>query len=95
MAILELLTIHHSGYSIKHLSPKDAAQLQTLFAHCQGFFVMTNGSPAEATAAAEEFTDVPDGKPSEDVRALGLVDDLHRLVGTIIGVQGRKLGGWD
>ena len=49
---------------------------------------MTNGAPAEATAAAKEFADVPDGKTPEDVYALGLVDDHDRLVGTIVGVQG-------
>lgn len=88
MAALQFSPIKHPSYGLKLLSPQDAAQLQTLFAQCEDFFVMTNGAPAKATAAVEEFTDVPDGKTPEDVRALGLVDKRDCLVGTIIGVQG-------
>lgn len=88
MATLQLLTISHPGYSINPLFPKDAAQLQSLFAQCADFFVMTNGTPAGETAAAEEFTDVPDSKTPGDVHALGLVDSCDRLVGAIISVQG-------
>ncbi|MEM6838089.1 MAG: GNAT family N-acetyltransferase [Cyanobacteria bacterium P01_C01_bin.120] len=88
MAALHLSPIKHSSYGIKLLSPQDAAQLQILFAQCGDFFVMTNGVPAKATAAVEEFTAVPNGKTPEDIRALGLVDNCDRLVGTSIGVQG-------
>ena len=88
MATLRFLSIRHPGYGIKFLSLNDADQLQTLFAQYEDFFVMTNGVPAPDTTAAKEFTDVPDGKTPEDIRALGLVDDLVRLVGAIIGVQG-------
>ena len=88
MATRQRLPISYPSYGIKCLSPDDAAQLQTLFDQCADFFIMTNGAPAKATAAAEEFTDVPEGKTPEDVRAWGLVDDRDRLAGTIIGVQG-------
>lgn len=88
MATLQFLPINRPGYGIKVLLPHDAAQMQTLFDQCADFFIMTNGAPAEATAAAEEFTDVPEGSTPEDVRALGLVDDRDLLVGTLIGVQG-------
>ncbi|NEQ42936.1 MAG: GNAT family N-acetyltransferase [Leptolyngbya sp. SIOISBB] len=88
MATRQRLSINYPSYGIKGLSPDDAAQLQTLFDQCADFFIMTNGALAEATAAAAEFTDVPEGKTSEDVLAWGLVDDRDRLVGTIIGVQG-------
>ncbi|HHP7243330.1 MAG TPA: hypothetical protein ACFE0H_01450 [Elainellaceae cyanobacterium] len=88
MSTLPVLTIHNPGYGIKPLSPNDAVQLQTLFDQCAEFFMMTSGAAAEAIAAAEEFTDVPDGKTPDDVHAFGLVDDCDRLVGTIIGVQG-------
>lgn len=87
MATLPVLTISNPGYGIKLLSPSDTNQLQTLFTQCTDFFVMTNGMAAEATTAAEEFKDVPDGKTSEDVCVFGLVDDRDQLVGTIIGVQ--------
>jgi len=79
--------LKRAGYRVEQLTPQDADVLQPLYEQCREFFILTDGLPPSATAAREEFDDVPPGKTTEDVYIFGLFDALNNLLGTIAGVR--------
>lgn len=79
--------LHHPDYAVIRLTWTDRDRLQALFERCRDFFALTTGQPPEPTAAASEFTDVPDGKTPADLCFLGLHHRSGCLRGAIIAVQ--------
>ena len=75
------------NYSIKQLLFSDAAILQTLYEQCNDFALLTYGTPFSASAAAEEFSDIPVGNSKEDIHLFGLFDPHDNLIGEIVAVR--------
>lgn len=77
----------HPDYTVSRLTSQDSDRLQALFVACTDFFMLTEGTPPRPTAAQDEFTDVPEGKSSDDLHFFGLCDAHDQLVGVITTAQ--------
>lgn len=75
------------NYSIKQLTIQDAEILQTLCDRNRDFALLTYGEPFSATAARDEFNDLPPGKTPEDIHIFGLFDLEGSLAGAIVTVR--------
>ena len=58
------------NYSIKQLFIEDAAILQKLYDRCNDFALLTNGIAFSATAAKEEFNDLPPVKQNQNLTVI-------------------------
>lgn len=70
-----------SSYAISRLAGDDDTQrLQQLLERCSDFYLLHEGWPTPADAAAYELTCVPPGKEVSDVFVLGMADGAGSLV---------------
>lgn len=79
--------INYPGYTIRRLSPEDSWILQTLYDDCKDYMLLTKGDPASATAAIDEFDEVPEGKTKDDKYLFGLYSNCEKLVGVIEAIR--------
>jgi ribosomal protein S18 acetylase RimI-like enzyme len=68
------------GFTVRRLSPADAAELQALYERCSDYHELEDGGPTRPTAGAETLAAGPPGTDPADKFSLGVYADGGAMV---------------
>jgi GNAT superfamily N-acetyltransferase len=83
----EKFALNRPGYLARLLNLDDVEVLQRLYVQCTEFSLLTDGEPPSATAARDDFEDLPDGNTIEDKYVFGLFGPRNDLLGMIESIR--------